>query len=128
MSFQRNIIAGAVFVSATTWSVLSHAQVQIGKREDVLSHFGCGPTKCDLVCRLAGQEVNLKYDVVYVYQFKEHPRRLWMSVDGRRYFLGDDDSCRFGNPPTSPIDAPTPPGTRIDVPRSNAPQIGPITR
>jgi hypothetical protein len=91
---------------------VAHAQV---KQEDRLSHFGCGATPaCDLKCwGPGGTTIQVEYREAYVYQFKEHPRRLWLSVDGRRYVLGDSETCQFGNPPTVPINPPPPQCTCI---------------
>jgi hypothetical protein len=77
------------------------------KPEDMISYFKCANQTCDLKCWGTGGNIDAKYKEMYVYQFKQHPTRLWLNVDGTRYVLGDNMTCKFGSQPTG-ITAPPP--------------------
>jgi hypothetical protein len=86
------------------------------KAEDVIYDFKCAEaSKCALKCWNSGTMVEEKYVTLRVYQYKEHPRRIWYKADGIPHILGDDSTCNFGALPVTPI-GPTPQGTTPGTP------------
>jgi hypothetical protein len=76
---------------------------------------------------MGNQDVKVKYKEIVVYQYKEHPKRIWMSVDGWPYLLGQSDGCKFGNPPSTPLASqaqPQPQGTPLPQINPSNPSFG----
>jgi hypothetical protein len=77
--------------------------------------YECKTGECDLECWGPGGTLAFQYSNLTVFQFKDHPRRLWLGVNGAQYVLGDDFTCMFEGTPsikltTSPLGPPpTPP-------------------
>jgi hypothetical protein len=62
-----------------------------------LSIFRCESGKtCSLKCWGAGGDLTDSYKELLVYQFKDHPRRLWLILDNQRnYVAAVDQTCKF---------------------------------
>jgi hypothetical protein len=63
---------------------------------------------CNLKCWGTAGNIDLTYRTLLVFQWKDHVRRLWISVNDTQYVLGDDTSCKFEGTPkfkfqTSPL-------------------------
>ena len=54
---------------------------------------------CNLKCWGPEGNIDLTYRTLTVFQWKDHVRRLWISVNNTNYVLGDDTSCRFEGTP-----------------------------
>lgn len=63
---------------------------------DLLEDFTCPGQSCQTECVGPGGPLAFGAKDVKVYQYSEHPRRLWLDADGQVYVLGDDDRCHFG--------------------------------
>ena len=55
---------------------------------------------CTLKCWGTGSNIELTYRTLLVFQWKDHVRRLWISVNDTQYVLGDDTSCKFEGRPS----------------------------
>lgn len=69
---------------------------------------------CTLKCWGTDGNIDLTYRTLTVFQWKDHPRRLWIAVGNTQYVLGDDTSCKFEGKPTfqfqtSPLGPPVAP-------------------
>src|SRR3979490_1126171 len=90
-----------IIVTALTWNTAVFAQ---WKTADPIYDFRCdAPSKCTLKCWNSGALVEEKYNALKVYQFKEHPTRIWYSIEGVPHILGADATCNFGALPVTPI-------------------------
>jgi len=61
--------------------------------------YDCQQAQCSLKCWGTGGNIEFTYRSVTVFQWKEHPRRLWISSDSGQYVVGDDTSCKFEGTP-----------------------------
>lgn len=69
---------------------------------------------CNLKCWGTEGNIDVTYRTLTVFQWKDHPRRLWIAVNNTQYALGNDTSCKFEGTltfkfQTSPIPPVTPP-------------------
>lgn len=71
---------------------------------------------CNLKCWGTEGSIDLTYRTLTVFQWKEHPRRLWITVNNTQYVLGDDTSCKFEGTPKYKF-------TTIDIPPVRPPCI-----
>lgn len=86
---------------------------------DQMLKFSCpAGQSCKVKCWGAGGDLDQSYTNVLIYQFKDHPTRMWLYVDDKYSFvLGVDQTCKFdgtllvgGVPPIDlkPTPSPTP--------------------
>ena len=81
------------------------------KQPDPIYQFVCAdpgkPPVCTMRCWSGGEKVEFKYNELIVFQYKEHPRRIWFTADKKPGILGDDATCDFGHYPSVPIGRPS---------------------
>jgi hypothetical protein len=105
-----------VGIVAMIWSTAGFAQWKIA---DPIYDFKCdAPSTCTLRCWNSGTLVEEKYNVLKVYQYKEHPTRIWYSINSIPHILGADATCNFGALPVTPIGG-TPAGSSGTIPSSS---------
>jgi hypothetical protein len=110
-----SIVVGLALASSSAF-----AQV---KTPDWLAQFDCqAGSTCTLKCWGAGGDILTTYRSLVVYQYKEHPTRMWYLADTKRYVAAIDQTCSFEGqmqgamiPPT-PLNRPDRPGTVIITP------------
>ena len=108
---------------AVSLAVASSGALAQVKTPDWLAQFDCpAGSACTLKCWGAGGDINTTYKSLLVYQYKEHPTRLWYLTDTKRYIGAIDQTCSFEGqmqgqmiPPTS-LDSKTVPNTPIITP------------
>jgi hypothetical protein len=94
-------IAAALTIASTS----AFAQI---KTPDWLAEFDCqSGITCTLKCWGAAGELTATYKTLVVYQYKEHPTRLWYLVDTKRYIAGVDQTCSFEGQMQGNMIAPT---------------------
>lgn len=113
-----SIVAGLALASTS-------AAAQVNKTPDWLARFDCqAGLTCTLKCWGAGGDIETTYRSLSVYQYKEHPTRMWYLADAKRYVAALDQTCSFEGqmqeamiPPTS-LDRPDRPGNVRITPSS----------
>jgi hypothetical protein len=97
------------FAALALGTLRADAQSEIG----VLVTYDCEQPTCTLRCTGDNTNIAENYKRATVFQWKDHVRRLWISVNNVQYVLGDDATCKFEGKPTfkwatSPLPQPTP--------------------
>jgi hypothetical protein len=78
-----------------------------------LVQYDCQTPSCNLACTGPNTNLAAAYRTLFVFQWKSHPRRLWIAVNDAQHVLGDAVTCRFEGKATfqfgsSPLPPPNP--------------------
>lgn len=84
-----------------------------------LVQYECEASSCTATCVGPNTNLTLNYKQATVFQWTDHPRRLWVALADGHHVLGDDVTCRFEGKPTfkfgtSPLPPVHPPCICID--------------
>jgi hypothetical protein len=118
----RRILMLALLLGMGAVPVKAFSEIQL------LVQYDCQKPTCNLVCTGPNANLALTYSTLTVFQWKNHVRRLWISVNDTHHVLGDDMTCKFegrpnfefGSSPLPPVKPPcncsgnqcNPPGCR----------------
>ena len=61
--------------------------------------YDCEKPVCNVRCAGKNTNLALKYKTLTVFRMKDHPERLWITVDDDQYPIADDATCKFEGKP-----------------------------